>query len=116
MKTTSTVPTIGIQISPLELAELDDSGRITRGPREQIRQLTNEEIDHAFGAMEYLADRAAQMLSQFATKPEQKNLSIMEIEFGLGFNTELKIYVVGAKAEGSLRVKLAWKCSIDEEQ
>jgi hypothetical protein len=31
------------------------------------------------------------------------------MEFGLGFNSEMKIYIVGAKAEASLKVKLAWK-------
>ena len=47
-------------------------------------------------------------------KTEQKDLSGVEMEFGLGFNTEMKVYVVGAKAEASLKVKLTWKSSDQE--
>ena len=31
------------------------------------------------------------------------------MEFSLGFNSELKAYIVGAKVEASLEAKLTWR-------
>ncbi|MBE2234114.1 MAG: hypothetical protein IAE85_11515 [Anaerolinea sp.] len=100
---------LAIQVTSIDLVEPDASGRVTRGPRDQIRTLTDEQVREAFGAVEFMARHAGEMLGRLREKPEQRELSGVEMEFGLGFNSELKIYIVGAKAEASLKVKLAWK-------
>ncbi|HNS02387.1 MAG TPA: CU044_2847 family protein [Anaerolineae bacterium] len=100
---------LAIQVTPIDLVEPDASGRVTRGTRDQIRKLTDEQVREAFGAVEFMAQHAGEMLGRLRERPEQRELSGVEMEFGLGFNSEMKIYIVGAKAEASLKVKLAWK-------
>ncbi len=78
-------------------------------PQDQIRKLTDEQVQEAFGAVEFMAQHAGEMLGRLRARPEQRELSGVEMEFGLGFNSELKVYIVGAKAEASLKVKLTWK-------
>ena len=114
MEDITPLPPIAVEVTYIELVEPDESGRVTRGPREQIRKLTDQEMREAFEAVEYMAGHAAEMLGRLQSRAEQKDLSGLEMEFGLGFNTELKVYVVGGKAEASLKVKLTWE-SGDEE-
>lgn len=110
MENTDTpLPPIAIQVTYVELVEPDATGRVTRGPRDQIRKLADEDMRDAFGVVEYFAGHAAQMLGRLQAQPEQKDLVTVEMEFGLGFNTELKVYVVGGKAEASLKIKLSWE-------
>lgn len=100
---------LAIQVTAIQLVEPGQSERVTRGPKDQIRKLTDEQVREAFGAVEFMAQHAGEMLGRLRARPEQKELSGVEMEFGLGFNSEMKIYIVGAKAEASLKVKLAWK-------
>ena len=104
----TTLP-FAVQVTDLPLVEPDQPVRVTRGPKDQIRKLTDEQVREAFGAVEYMAQHAGEMLGRLRERPEQKELTGVEMEFGLGFNSELKVYIVGAKAEASLKVKLAWK-------
>lgn len=76
-----------------------------------MRKLTEAQMAAAFVVTEKLADEAAAMLGRLRGQPGQANLDGMEVEFGLGFNTELQVYVVGAKADASLHVKLTWKAN-----
>lgn len=103
------MPPLAIQVTHIDLVEPDASGRVVRGPRDQIRKLTDEQVQEAFGAVEFMAQHAGEMLGRLRERPEQGELSGVEMEFGLGFNSELKVYIVGAKAEASLKVKLTWK-------
>lgn len=112
--TDTPMPPLAIQVTPIDLVEPDASGRVTRGPRDQIRQLTEEQVREAFVAVEFMAQHAGEMLGRLRARPEQKELAGVEMEFGLGFNSEMKIYIVGAKAEASLKVKLAWKSTGQE--
>lgn len=108
------LPPIAVQITHVDMVKPGEEGRVTRGPREQIRKLTEDAVREAFGAVEYMAGHAAEMLGRLHERPEQQDLSGMEMEFGLAFNAELDVYVVVAQADGSLKVKLTWK-SGDEE-
>lgn len=107
--TTQSTPPLAIQVTAIPLVEPDQPVRVTRGPKDQIRKLTDEQVQEAFGAVEFMAQHAGEMLGRLRERPEQRELSGVEMEFGLGFNSELKVYVVGAKAEASLKVKLTWK-------
>jgi len=107
--TNQPMPPLVIQVTTIPLVEPDQPVRVTRGPKDQIRKLTDEQVQEAFGAVEFMAQHAGEMLGRLRERPEQRELSGVEMEFGLGFNSEMKIYVVGAKAEASLKVKLAWK-------
>lgn len=100
---------LAIQVTTIPLVEPGQPERVTRGPRDQIRKLTDEQVREAFGAVEFMAQHAGEMLGRLRERPEQRDLSGVEMEFGLGFNSELKVYIVGAKAEASLKVKLTWK-------
>lgn len=100
---------LAIQVTTIPLVEPGQPERVTRGPRDQIRKLTDEQVREAFGAVEFMAQHAGEMLGRLRERPEQRELSGVEMEFGLGFNSELKVYIVGAKAEASLKVKLTWK-------
>ena len=102
-------PPLAIQVTTIPLVEPGQPERVTRGPRDQIRKLTDEQVQEAFGAVEFMAQHAGEMLGRLRERPEQRDLSGVEMEFGLGFNSEMKIYVVGAKAEASLKVKLTWR-------
>ena len=112
--TENTLPPIAIQVTPIDLVEGDDTGRVTRGTKDQIRKLTDEQVREAFGVVEFMAGHAAEMLGRLQAKPEQKDLAGVEMEFGLGFNTQLKVYVVGAKTEASLKIKLTWERAEEE--
>jgi hypothetical protein len=103
-------PSINVQVIPIEVFEPvpGEEGRVTRGPRDQVRKLTEAQMGVAFAVAEKLAGEAAAMLGRLCDQPGQTGLSGMEVEFGLGFNTELQVYVVGAKADASLHVKLTW--------
>jgi hypothetical protein len=105
------LPAIHVQVIPIEVFEpvSGEEGRVTRGPRDQVRKLTEAQMAVAFIVTEKLAGEAAAMLGRLHSQPGQVGLSGMEVEFGLGFNTELQVYVVGAKADASLHVKLTWK-------
>lgn len=109
--TDTTQPTspLAIQVTTIPLVEPDQPVRVMRGPKDQLRKLTDEQVQEAFGAVEFMAQHAGEMLKRLRERPEQRELSGVEMEFGLGFNSELKVYVVGAKAEASLKVKLTWK-------
>ena len=106
----SPLPLVHVQVTPIEVFEPtpDEGGRVMRGPRDQVRKLTEAQMALAFSVTEMLAGEAAAMLSRLHSQPGQAGLSGMEVEFGLGFNTELQVYVVGAKADASLHVKLTW--------
>lgn len=105
------LPPIHVQVIPIEVVEpvSGEKGRVERGPRDQVRKLTEMQMAAAFAVTEKLADEAAAMLGRLRSQPGQANLAGMEVEFGLGFNTELQVYVVGAKADASLHVKLTWQ-------
>lgn len=107
----SPLPPIHVQVSPIEVVEPApaEKGRVERGPREQVRKLTDAQIAAAFGVAERLAAEAGTMLGRLRAQPDQAGLSGLEVEFGLGFNTELQVYVVGARADASLHVKLTWQ-------
>jgi hypothetical protein len=92
----------------------DTAGRVTRGPRDQVRKLTEAQMAQAFAAAEALAGQAGAMLARLRDRPEQRRLSGMEIEFGLSFNTELTVYVVSATADASLSIKLTWSAAAQE--
>jgi hypothetical protein len=109
------LPPLAVQVTRIDMAGPDETGRVTRGPKEQIRKLTEEAVREAFAAVEYMAGHAAEMLGRLHAQPGQQDLSGMELEFGLAFNAELDVYVVVAQADGSLKVKLTWK-SEDEEK
>ena len=110
MTDTNQIPQpLAIQVTAIPLIEPGEPDRVTRGPRDQIRKLTDEQVREAVGAVEFMAQHAGEMLGRLRARPEQRELSGVEMEFGLGFNSEMKIYIVGAKAEASLKVKLAWK-------
>jgi hypothetical protein len=98
-------------VIPIEVVEPvpGEKGRVERGLRDQVRKLTEAQMAAAFSVTERLAAEAAAMLGRLHGQPGQAGLSGMEVEFGLGFNTELQVYVVGAKADASLHVKLTWK-------
>ena len=104
------LPPINVQVIPIEVFEPvpGEEGRVMRGPRDQVRKLTEAQMGVAFAVAEKLAGEAAAMLGRLRSQPGQGGLSGMEVEFGLGFNTELQVYVVGAKADASLHVKLTW--------
>ena len=104
------LPPINVQVIPIEVFEPvpGEEGRVMRGPRDQVRKLTEAQMGVAFAVAEKLAGEAAAMLGRLRCQPGQAGLSGMEVEFGLGFNTELQVYVVGAKADASLHVKLTW--------
>ena len=106
----SPLPLVHVQVTPIEVFEPtpDEGGRVMRGPRDQVRKLTEAQMALAFSVTEMLAGEAAAMLGRLRSQPGQGGLSGMEVEFGLGFNTELQVYVVGAKADASLHVKLTW--------
>ena len=106
----SPLPPINVQVIPIEVFEPvpGEEGRVMRGPRDQVRRLTEAQMGAAFSVTEKLAGEAAAMLGRLRSQPGQGGLSGMEVEFGLGFNTELQVYVVGAKADASLHVKLTW--------
>jgi hypothetical protein len=77
---------LAIQVTAIDLVEPDPTtGRGTRGPRDQIRKLTDEQVREAFGAVEFMAQHAGEMLGRLRERPEQKELSGVEMEFGLGF-------------------------------
>jgi len=105
------LPPIHVQVIPIEVVEPApaDQGRVMRGPRDQVRKLTDEQVRQAFAAVEFMAQHAGELLGRLRARPEQRQLSGVELEFGLGFNSELKVYIVGAKAEASLKVKLTWQ-------
>ena len=106
----SPLPPIHVQVIPIEVFEPapDEGSRVMRGPRDQVRKLTEAQMAVAFNVTEKLAGEAAAMMGRLRCQPGQAGLSGMEVEFGLGFNTELQVYVVGAKADASLHVKLTW--------
>ena len=110
------LPPIHVQVSPIEVFEPvpGEEGRVMRGPRDQVRKLTDEQVREAFSAVEYMAQHAGEMLDRLRARPEQHALSGVEMEFGLGFNSELKAYIVGAKVEASLKVKLTWRADGQE--
>jgi hypothetical protein len=62
--TDNLTPLLAIQVTPIDLVEPDASGRVTRGPRDQIRQLTDEQVRAAFGAVEFMAQHAGEMLGR----------------------------------------------------
>jgi len=106
-------PPIQIQVTPIEEA-VERDGRAMRGPRDVIRQISEAQMRQAFGAAEGLAQQTAEMLLRLQARPEHRQLAAVELEFGLAFNTELKVYVVGAKADASLRIKLTWSAPNQE--
>lgn len=57
-------PPQAVQVTPIDLAEPDTTGRVTRGPRDQIRKLTDEQVREAFGAVETLTQHAGEMLGR----------------------------------------------------
>ena len=93
-----------IQVTPVK-----GSDTVTRGSTtDKIRQLTESQLDHAFAAIEAIAQRAGTTLENLHAQPERQIPAVMEIEFGLSFNTELQAYVVSANAEADLRIMLSW--------
>jgi hypothetical protein len=94
-----------IQVTPVK-----GSDTTTRGSTaDKIRKLTESQLDHAFTAIEAIALRAGATLENLRAQPERQIPSVMELEFGLSFNTELQAYVVSANAEANLRIMLSWK-------
>lgn len=106
-------PPLHIQVKPIEVVE-HEAGRVTRGPRDQVRKLTEAQMAQAFAVAEALAGQAGAMLARLREQPEQRRLSGLEIEFGLSFNTGLTVYVVSATADASLSVKLSWRAGSEE--
>jgi hypothetical protein len=93
-----------IQVTPVK-----GSDAVTRGSTtDKIRKLTESQLNHAFAAIEAIAQRAGTTLENLRAQPEQQIPALMELEFGLSFNTELQAYVVSANAEANLRIKLVW--------
>lgn len=85
------------------------SDTVTRGgTADKIRQLTESQLDHAFAAIEAIAQRAGTTLENLRAQPARQIPAVMELEFGLSFNTELQAYVVSATAEANLRIMLSW--------
>ena len=107
-------PPIQIQVTPIEEA-VERDGRVVRsGLRDVMRQISGAQMRQAFAAAESLAQQTAEMLLRLQARPEHQQLAAVELEFGLAFNTELKVYVVGAKADASLRIKLTWSAPNQE--
>lgn len=46
---------------------------------------------------------------------EGANLSSMEVEFSMGFSTQLGVWVLGAQGQGALSVRMTWEMPKDEE-
>jgi hypothetical protein len=93
-----------IQVTPVK-----GSDTVTRGgTADKIRQLTESQLDHAFAALEAIAQRAGATLESLRAQPARQIPAVMELEFGLSFNTELQAYVVSATAEANLRIMLSW--------
>ena len=67
----SPLPPIHVQVIPIEVFEPapDEGSRVMRGPRDQVRKLTEAQMAVAFNVTEKLAGEAAAMLGRLRCQP-----------------------------------------------
>lgn len=103
--------------APRFIVEVDTTKKVatvtgaTRGPADKLRELADEQMQLAFAVIEKVAGQASTTLQTLQANADAPAPAVMELEFGLSFNTELQAYFVKTGGEATLSVKLSWTAS-----
>ncbi|MBK8538760.1 MAG: hypothetical protein IPL60_01975 [Ardenticatenia bacterium] len=91
-------------------AGLDDDydGEVMRGFGSRVKDFSTAEIAGALAVVRVLAGQTRAMVADMQAAPGHDDLSGVEVEFGLKFNSELQAYVAKASGEASMTIKLSW--------
>jgi uncharacterized protein YfiM (DUF2279 family) len=104
-----------VEITPTN--EIDADIRSGRGTRDgMVRKLTSSYTMNALRVIHRMALQTASMIYSLREKHDQKDLTNVEIEFGLNFTADLEAYIAKVGTNSTVKVKLTWQPSDRQDQ
>lgn len=118
--TTGNSARILIEVTPTRIADGtgEQSTRVPAAERSSVAGLiekaSDNAIDAAFGVIQGMAQRTAQVVAEMQQLNGQPMPASLDVEFGVSFTGDLQAYIAKAGATATFTVKLSWSLKAAE--